>query len=139
MKLLDCINRPSAIKNLSVSMLKQLAEEMRERIIDVVGKNGGHLASNLGVIETTIALHYCFDFEHDRLLWDVGHQCYPHKLLTGRHENFDTIRQTGGISGFPNDEESPYDLFKVPWEWPKPTKCWNTIPGSSPWSAMPAS
>ncbi|UCD29365.1 MAG: 1-deoxy-D-xylulose-5-phosphate synthase, partial [Planctomycetota bacterium] len=113
MKLLECIDRPSYIKNLSTDMLKQLAEEIRERIIEVVGRNGGHLASNLGVTEITIALHYCFDFEHDRLLWDVGHQCYAHKLLTGRNEDFDTLRQTGGLSGFPNFEESPYDLFKV--------------------------
>ena len=79
----------------------------------MVGNNGGHLASNLGVTELTIALHYCFDFEKDHILWDVGHQCYPHKLLTGRNENFESLRKSGGISGFPNPEESPFDIFKV--------------------------
>lgn len=98
---------------MSIEQLQQLAAEIRERILQVVGSNGGHLASNLGVTEITIALHYCFDFEKDRLLWDVGHQCYPHKLLTGRHERFETLRKAGGVSGFPDISESPYDLFNV--------------------------
>ena len=85
MKLLDKIRHPRDLRQLSVDQLKELAGEIRERIIQVVGNNGGHLASNLGVTELTIALHYCFDFEKDHLLWDVGHQCYPHKLLTGRN------------------------------------------------------
>lgn len=93
--------------------LHQLASEIRQRIIDVVSRNGGHLASNLGVVELTIALHHVFDFLTDRLLWDVGHQAYVHKLLTGRNERFDTLRKAGGISGFPATEESPYDLFNV--------------------------
>ncbi len=91
--------------------LKQLADELRERIVEVVSRRGGHLASNLGVAELTIALHYVFDFTSDRIVWDVGHQCYPHKLLTGRGERFDTLRQRDGLSGFPSPAESPYDLF----------------------------
>ncbi|HOW69073.1 MAG TPA: 1-deoxy-D-xylulose-5-phosphate synthase [Phycisphaerae bacterium] len=113
MKLLDKIRHPRDLRQLSVDQLKELAGEIRERIIQVVGNNGGHLASNLGVTELTIALHYCFDFEKDHLLWDVGHQCYPHKLLTGRNEHFETLRKSGGVSGFPNPDESPFDLFKV--------------------------
>lgn len=113
MGLLASIEHPSDVKKLSIAQLNELAKEIRERILEVVGKNGGHLASNLGVAEITIALHYCFDFEKDRLLWDVGHQCYPHKLLTGRNERFDTLRQSGGISGFPSIDESPFDLFNV--------------------------
>jgi 1-deoxy-D-xylulose-5-phosphate synthase len=93
--------------------LSELAERLRERIIDVVSRNGGHLASNLGITELTIALHYVFDFSRDRLLWDVGHQCYAHKILTGRGERFATLRQKGGLSGFPCPSESSYDLFST--------------------------
>src|SRR5207244_12642038 len=107
------IKHPRDLRRLSVQQLQQLAGEVRERILEVVGRSGGHLASNLGVAEITIALHYVFDFEKDRLLWDVGHQCYPHKLLTGRNERFETLRKAGGISGFPSTEESPFDLFNV--------------------------
>ncbi|UCF34708.1 MAG: 1-deoxy-D-xylulose-5-phosphate synthase [Phycisphaerales bacterium] len=107
------IKSPADLRALPLSQLPALAEEMRDRILQVVGRNGGHLTSNLGVVELTIALHRVFDFTRDRLLWDVGHQCYPHKLLTGRNEAFDTLRQTGGLSGFPNCDESDYDLFKV--------------------------
>lgn len=110
---LEHIQSPSDLKKLHISELPALAQEIRERITDVVGRKGGHFASNLGVTELTIALHYSFDFPTDRLLWDVGHQCYPHKLLTGRNDRFETIRQAGGISGFPNIDESPYDLFNV--------------------------
>ncbi len=114
-KLLDQISSPADIKTLSMDDLKALAEEVRQRIIEVVVRNGGHLASNLGVTELTLALHRVFDFsrDSDRLLWDVGHQCYPHKLITGRHRNFETLRQPGGVSGFPNVAESEYDLFDV--------------------------
>ncbi|RMF71223.1 MAG: 1-deoxy-D-xylulose-5-phosphate synthase [Planctomycetota bacterium] len=112
-KLLDQIRSPHDIKSLSVPQLRRLADEIRARIIEVVVKNGGHLASNLGITELTIALHYVFDFDKDRLLWDVGHQCYPHKLLTGRNPAFDTLRQAGGVSGFPSIHESDYDLFDV--------------------------
>lgn len=113
MSVLSTISHPSQLRQLSPTQLDQLAVEIRRRILEVVGKAGGHLASNLGVTELTIALHYCFDFERDRLLWDVGHQCYPHKLLTGRNKDFDTLRQAGGISGFPSVAESPFDVFDV--------------------------
>ncbi len=113
MALLDKIRSPADLRELSLSELPALAEEIRQRVIDVVGRRGGHLTSNLGVTELTIALHRVFDFTDDCLLWDVGHQCYPHKLLTGRHERFDSLRQAGGVSGFPNTDESPYDLFNV--------------------------
>lgn len=111
--LLDSVRSPADVKRMTVDQLKSLAEEIRQRIIEVVCKNGGHLASNLGVTELTLALHQVFDFSRDRLLWDVGHQCYPHKLITGRHSNFDTLRCAGGVSGFPSVAESPYDLFDV--------------------------
>lgn len=113
MSLLSDLHHPSGLRKLTTVQLEQLAVEIRRRILDVVGKAGGHLASNLGVTELTIALHYCFEFEKDRLLWDVGHQCYPHKLLTGRNPRFDTLRQAGGISGFPSVSESPFDVFDV--------------------------
>ncbi len=113
MKLLETIHHPRDLRMLSMDQLKELAGDIRQRIIDVVGSNGGHLASNLGVTEITIALHYCFDFEKDHLLLDVGHQSYPHKLLTGRNPRFDTLRKAGGISGFPDPAESAFDPFKV--------------------------
>ncbi|MCP4375265.1 MAG: 1-deoxy-D-xylulose-5-phosphate synthase [bacterium] len=109
--LLDNITSPNQLRELSDSELGHLADELRDRIISVVAARGGHLASNLGVAELAIALHYVFDFSSDRLLWDVGHQCYAHKLLTGRNDRFDTLRQNDGISGFPSPDESPYDLF----------------------------
>ncbi len=109
--LLDRITSPHQLRRLSMAELGKLADEMRQRIVDVVGANGGHLASNLGIAELTIALHHVFDFSHDRVLWDVGHQCYPHKLLTGRADRFDTLRKPGGVSGFPSPAESEYDLF----------------------------
>ncbi|MCK4601496.1 MAG: 1-deoxy-D-xylulose-5-phosphate synthase [Phycisphaerae bacterium] len=110
-RILNRINTPHQLRRLSQEELNKLADELRERIVQVVSKRGGHLASNLGVAELTVALHYTFDFSHDRLLWDVGHQCYAHKILTGRGEKFDMLRQAGGISGFPDPAESPYDLF----------------------------
>lgn len=111
--ILDTIESPGDLKGLSLGQLQTLAGEIRTRIIDVVGNNGGHLASNLGVTELTLALHRVFDFSEDRLLWDVGHQCYVHKLITGRNADFDSLRQAGGISGFPSTKESAYDLFDV--------------------------
>lgn len=113
MSLLDGIHSPADLRALPMDQLPILAEEIRKRILEVVGRNGGHLTSNLGVTELTIALHRVFDFSKDRLLWDVGHQCYPHKLLTGRHERFDTLRKAGGVGGFPDVHESDYDLFNV--------------------------
>jgi 1-deoxy-D-xylulose-5-phosphate synthase len=112
-ELLPTIQSPADLRKLNIPELVQLAGEIRARIIDVVGRSGGHLASNLGVVELTLALHYVFDFRHDRLLWDVGHQAYVHKLVTGRNARFDTLRKAGGISGFPSVDEGPYDLFNV--------------------------
>jgi 1-deoxy-D-xylulose-5-phosphate synthase len=110
-KLLDGLSSPHQLRRMSEGELKQLAEELRARIIEVVSLRGGHLASNLGIAELTVALHYVFDFQRDRLVWDVGHQCYAHKILTGRADRFGTLRQTGGLSGFPAPCESDYDLF----------------------------
>ena len=109
--ILETIEGPADLRGLSVRQLEQLAQELRDEISRVVALNGGHLASNLGAIELTIALHRCFDFASDALIWDVGHQAYAHKLLTGRRDIFPTLRQQGGMSGFPNRGESPYDLF----------------------------
>lgn len=111
--LLDALIAPADLRKLSAGELATLAEEMRQRIKETVSQHGGHLASNLGTIELTLALHRVFDFTSDRILWDVGHQAYPHKLLTGRARNFHTNRQRGGISGFPDPQESPFDLAKV--------------------------
>lgn len=111
--LLSRVNDPLDIRAMDISQLKILAQELREEIIATVARNGGHLASSLGVVELTIALHYVFDTPRDLLVWDVGHQTYAHKLLTGRREVFHTLRRSGGISGFPKREESPYDTFDV--------------------------
>ncbi|MCW5754311.1 MAG: 1-deoxy-D-xylulose-5-phosphate synthase [Phycisphaeraceae bacterium] len=113
MSLLDQINSPADLRRLPVTALGDLAEEIRSRIIEAVSRVGGHLAPNLGVVELTIALHYVFDFAHDRLLFDVGHQCYPHKLLTGRAHLLEGLRTRAGMAGFPAPTESPYDLFAV--------------------------
>ncbi len=112
-KLLEQVNSPVDIKKLSVPQLKELAEEIRQFILGSVSKTGGHLASNLGVVELTLALHYVFDFKEDKLLWDVGHQCYTHKIITGRKDKFKHLRRAEGISGFPNPAESEYDQFAV--------------------------
>ena len=109
--LLSKIHSPEDIKKLSQKELKQLAQEIRNTIINVVGKNGGHLASNLGVVELTIALHRVFNSPQDAIVFDVSHQCYTHKLLTGRYEEFPTLRKAGGLSGFTNKNESPHDYF----------------------------
>ena len=111
--LLNTIQTPADLKRLSIDQLPQLADEMRQAICDQVAKTGGHLAPNLGVVELTIALHYVFDFGYDRLLFDVGHQCYPHKLLTGRLGLLPKLRTREGMAGFPDPDESPYDLFAV--------------------------
>ena len=111
MSLLDHINSPEDIKKLSSSELKKLASEIRSFLIDNVSKTGGHLAPNLGVVELTIALHRVFNSPKDSMMWDVGHQSYVHKILTGRKEQFPTLRQEGGLSGFPSPEESPHDVF----------------------------
>ena len=111
--LLDTINSPHDVKRLLPDQLPDLAQEMREAICEQVSKSGGHLAPNLGVVELTLALHYVFDFGFDRLLFDVGHQCYPHKLITGRFPQLESLRTTGGIAGFPEPRESAYDQFAV--------------------------
>ncbi len=113
MGLLETVNSPADIKRMSIEQLTELAGEIRQTIIETVSKTGGHLASNLGVVELTLAMHYCFNFPEDRLLWDVGHQSYVHKLITGRRDRFGTLRQAEGICGFPDIHESPYDLFSV--------------------------
>jgi 1-deoxy-D-xylulose-5-phosphate synthase len=107
------INSPADLKDIPVDKLDELAQEIRDRIITVVSNNGGHLASNLGAIELVIAIHRVFDSPKDKIIWDVGHQCYTHKLLTGRKERFDTIRRYEGLSGFPNRQESEHDVFNV--------------------------
>jgi 1-deoxy-D-xylulose-5-phosphate synthase len=112
-KLLDQVNSPDDVKKLSGPERKALAGEIRQFILDSVSKTGGHLASNLGVVELTLALHCVFDFRRDKLLWDVGHQCYAHKILTGRKAKFKNLRHPDGISGFPNPAESEYDQFAV--------------------------
>ena len=111
--LLDRLNGPEDLKRLSLPDLNQLAEEVRRTIIQTVARNGGHLAPNLGVVELTLALHYVFHSPLDRLIWDVGHQCYTHKLVTGRRDRFSTLRTLGGLSGFPKREESPHDAFNT--------------------------
>jgi len=110
-RILDQIQVPYDVKKLNFKELERLCDEIRKEIISTVSKNGGHLASNLGVVELTIALHYVFDLPRDKLVWDVGHQTYTHKLLTGRRDRFHTLRQYEGISGFPKRDESPYDTF----------------------------
>lgn len=108
---LDRINSPDDIKKLSVTELEQLADEIRSELIDTVSRTGGHLASNLGVVELTLAIHRMFDSPNDQIVWDVGHQVYTHKLLTGRYKDFKTLRTEDGISGFSRPYESPHDIF----------------------------
>ncbi|MBI4216542.1 MAG: 1-deoxy-D-xylulose-5-phosphate synthase [Chloroflexi bacterium] len=110
---LDRISGPQDLKGLTSPELAQLAREVRERLVSTVSANGGHLASNLGGVELTIALHRAFRSPEDKILWDVGHQCYVHKLLTGRNQSFASLRQWGGISGFPEPQESPHDIVAV--------------------------
>ncbi|MBD3370225.1 1-deoxy-D-xylulose-5-phosphate synthase [Candidatus Fermentibacteria bacterium] len=111
MAILESISGPRDVKDLSMEDRVRLAEEIRRRIVEVVSSTGGHLASSLGVVELTIALLSVYDLPRDKLIWDVGHQSYPYKLLTGRADRFDSIRQTGGLSGFPRRDESEYDVF----------------------------
>ena len=108
---LDNVKFPSDIKNLNPSELKILAKEVRDEMIDAVSVTGGHLGAGLGVVELTIALHYVFDTPNDKIIWDVGHQTYPHKILTGRKDKITTLRQGNGLSGFTKRSESEYDPF----------------------------
>ncbi|UCB50108.1 MAG: 1-deoxy-D-xylulose-5-phosphate synthase [Deltaproteobacteria bacterium] len=110
-RILDTVNSPADLKELNLQQLEQLAGEIRKKIVETVSETGGHLAPSLGVVELTIALHYVFDAPKDKIIWDVGHQAYAHKLITGRRDRFHTLRTYGGISGFPKREESPYDTF----------------------------
>ena len=107
--LLPTLHDPSPIRQFDRAQLRQLAAEVRACVLDNVSRTGGHLSSNLGTVELTVALHHVFNTPHDRLVWDVGHQTYPHKILTGRRERMPTLRQIGGISGFPQRSESEYD------------------------------
>jgi 1-deoxy-D-xylulose-5-phosphate synthase len=111
--MLESIQHPRQLRRLTIEQLEQLASEIRETIIQTVSTNGGHLASSLGVVELTLALYLLLDMDHDKVVWDVGHQTYPHKLLTGRYDRFSTLRKLGGISGFPRPDESPFDHFLV--------------------------
>jgi 1-deoxy-D-xylulose-5-phosphate synthase len=111
--LLNTLDTPADLRRLSRDQLQQVADELREYVLNSVSRTGGHLSSNLGTVELTIALHYVFDTPQDRLVWDVGHQTYPHKILTGRRERMGSLRKLGGISGFPRREESEYDTFGV--------------------------
>jgi 1-deoxy-D-xylulose-5-phosphate synthase len=110
-ELLQTINSPHDLRELERSKLDQLVNELRQFVLESVSKTGGHLSSNLGTVELTVALHYIFSTPHDRVVWDVGHQSYPHKILTGRREQMDSLRQYGGLSGFPKRSESEYDAF----------------------------
>jgi len=110
---LEKINSPEDLKKLTIPVLTQLSEEIRRLIIDTVSQTGGHLSSSLGVVELTIALHYVFNTPEDKIIWDVGHQCYAHKIITGRRDKFNTLRQDGGLCGFPNKQESIFDVFNT--------------------------
>ncbi|MEE9456257.1 MAG: 1-deoxy-D-xylulose-5-phosphate synthase N-terminal domain-containing protein, partial [bacterium] len=112
-EILNRINSPADLNDLTEDELRQLADELRIFIIENVSRTGGHLAPSLGVVELTVALHYVFDAPRDKIIWDVGHQAYGHKILTGRRDRFDTLRQVGGISGFPKRSECEYDAYGV--------------------------
>ena len=110
-ELLSQINSPADVRSLTESQLPQLADEVRQFLVEVTSKTGGHLAAGLGAVELTVALHYLYDTPYDRIVWDIGHQAYPHKILTGRKERMHTIRKPGGLSGFLKRNESDYDHF----------------------------
>ena len=109
--ILDKVNFPRDLKKLDSEELNCLASDIREYILEVISKTGGHLAAGLGTVELSIALHYVFDTPKDKIIWDVGHQCYPHKVLTGRKHKLNSIRKYGGLSGFLKIDESEYDVF----------------------------
>ncbi len=109
--LLDAITDPADLRKLKEKDLRQLADELRQEVIDTVSVTGGHLGAGLGVVELTVAVHYLFDTPRDKLIWDVSHQCYPHKILTGRRDRIQTLRQGGGLSGVTSRKESEYDPF----------------------------
>lgn len=109
--MLEKINSPDDVKKLSGGDVEQLCAEIRKKLIETISKTGGHLASNLGAVELTVAIHRVYDTARDRLVFDVGHQCYAHKLLTGRQAGFEKLRHLGGVSGFPKPYESIHDAF----------------------------
>ncbi|MCG8446358.1 MAG: thiamine pyrophosphate-dependent enzyme, partial [Hyphomicrobiales bacterium] len=109
--LLDAVTHPADMRALTPQQLQQLADELRTEVVDAVSVTGGHLGAGLGVVELTVAIHHVFNTPDDRLVWDVGHQCYPHKILTGRRDRIRTLRQGGGLSGFTKRAESEYDPF----------------------------
>src|SRR6201987_4420828 len=109
--LLDKVSSPADMRAFSLAQLRQLADELRSETIDAVSQTGGHLGAGLGVVELTVALHHVYETPKDILIWDVGHQAYPHKILTGRRDRIRTLRQAGGLSGFTKRAESPYDPF----------------------------
>ncbi|MCK5762829.1 MAG: 1-deoxy-D-xylulose-5-phosphate synthase, partial [Clostridiales bacterium] len=113
LNILDSIKKPSDIKKLKINQLNQLSNELREFILESVSQTGGHLASNLGTVELTIALHYVFNSPEDKLIWDVGHQAYAHKILSGRKDAFSTLRQLDGLSGFLKRSESEHDILEA--------------------------
>ncbi len=108
---LDKVNSPQDIKNMNTEEIDLLAKDIRKFLVKSISKTGGHLASNLGVVELTLALHKVFDSPKDKIIWDVGHQAYVHKIITGRKGEFPTLRQLNGLSGFPKEEESEHDIF----------------------------
>src|SRR5262249_40187046 len=110
-KFLDSIDTPADLRRINADDLQQVADELRRETVSAVAVTGGHLGASLGVIELTVALHYVFDTPNDKLLWDVGHQAYPHKILTGRRDRIKTLRTGGGLSGFTKRSESEYDCF----------------------------
>ena len=110
-ELLDKINFPSDLREFKKKDLKQISEELRAKTIETVSKTGGHLGAGLGVVELTVAIHYVFNTPHDKLIWDVGHQAYPHKIITGRKKNIGTLRKKDGVYGFVRRSESEYDPF----------------------------
>lgn len=110
---LDKIDSPEDLRRLSIDELEILCSEIRDKLVNTVSKTGGHLSPNLGTVELTVAMHYVYDTPHDKIVWDVGHQSYTHKILTGRRDKLASIRQKDGISGFPKRDESEYDAFNV--------------------------
>ena len=111
--MLGRVNSPHDLRSLAHSQLRKVADELREYLLYSAGISGGHFGAGLGVVELTVALHFCFDTPFDQLVWDVGHQAYPHKILTGRRKELSTIRKEGGLAAFPDRNESPYDTFGV--------------------------
>ena len=110
-RLIKQINFPGDLRKFKKDDLRQISDELRDELVDVVSETGGHLGAGLGVVELTVALHYVFDTPKDKLVWDVSHQCYPHKIITGRREKIKTLRKGGGLSGFTKRTESEYDPF----------------------------